>query len=460
MDVLLDVIMLPVGFSVLSVVCWFMAIRTDPQIRLPLGLYSGFYLATTVIGGVLIGCSRGEVLDTLQWGLDLTVICDCSSIRYWGLLFAPLIVPAMCIVVLHRFRLVEDVFVAPLRLFDERLSPLALCCVYAIFAGYCVVQLSMHGLLFNVLLWFSLQGDYLTMILRRQEAFESLGSAFFGIAYITLPTLSFCALYQYRQLRTLSWQLRFFATAASTLLINMELMQKSPSLLFLTFTGIGSIELKTLKLRSLVYMLAGLVCGVTLLQALFIDQWAWWNSIQLLIFRMASSFPFYVNIYPNVLPYSGIESGLHLVGLGEPAIDCFDVFNCMYPSVTWIQGAAPGPAHMRAYSQAGLPYALGTLVLIGFVIKGIGALRVRNAGPISFAIYLQSLAFLYYLTQTSLRESIISCYGIFWAIVGLIPIALTQTSQAKSATINRINGRGTFRRASHRTHSRGATVLD
>jgi hypothetical protein len=98
----------------------------------------------------------------------------------------------------------------------------------------------------------------------------------------------------------------------------------------------------------------------------------------------------------------------------------------MYPQVTWAQGAAPAAAHVRAYSQAGMPFALVNLAIVGIVIKAAGGLRSRIHGPISFALYLQLLIFLYFVTQTSLREAIISCYGIFWAVIALLPLIFLQ----------------------------------
>jgi len=422
-------LILPCSLGIVSLVLWRLANRLDPWVRLPLGIYLGSYLLTTFLGGVLISLSDGQVIDALGCSADMSVVSDFSSWRYWGLLFAPLIVPPACLLCLQRLRRVDPVAATLAPHASERVSPMALGGVYALFVGYCVTTLISAGFIANVFQWLSLQDNYLTMILRRQETLESLGSVFFGIAYITLPTLSFAALYQYRRLRTLGWRLMFLFVSASTVLINMELMQKAPTLLFLVFIGVALIELRTLKLRALAYILGGLIGALTTIQALIFESWGWWDSVQLLIFRMASSFPFYVNIYPDQLPYSGVETGLHLVGLGEPATDCFTVFNVMYPSVTWVQGAAAAPAHMRAYSQAGLLYAFITLVLIGFILKAISELRRRVNGPISFALYVQSLVFLYYTTQTSLRESIISCYGIFWAFIGLLPLVILQCSQ-------------------------------
>jgi hypothetical protein len=428
----IDLILQPCAFSVVAVALWLLANRSDPWVRMPLGIYAGTYLLTTGIGGILIGCTKGEILEWMQWDINLNLLPDVNSLKYWALLFAPLIVPPTCILCLQNDSRFKPGIQKSVQVVNESLTSFALGGTFIAFVGYCIAMLVFHGQAGNILLWFSLQGDYLAMIWQRQAVGDTMGSAFFGIAYITLPTLSFCALYQYRRLRTSQWKMTFLVIAASTVLIDMELMQKSPALVFFVFIGIGLIELKTLQLRSLVYIFGGLIVAITLFQSLVSEQWGWLQSIQLLIFRMAHGFPCYVNVYPDVLPHTGIESGLHLIGLGEPARDCFDVFTCMFPNApAGLNGALAAPAHMRAYSQAGLPYALVTLVIIGFMIKGIGAMHRRIAGPISFAFFLQSLLFLYNTSQTSLRESIISCYGIFWCAVGLLPLLVLQASRSE-----------------------------
>lgn len=411
-------------FAAIAAICFRLATGIDRWVRFPLGLYLAIYGLTTLVGGLWMSATDGGALSDLQWGVDISVLTNFGGLRYWSLLFAPFIVPAVTIVLLKPFHC-ESLLAAPLQSIPQRISPIALLGVSTFFFGYCFMRLAMAGCLFNFLQWLNTGGDYLGMIATRQST-ESLGSVFFGITYIALPTLSFAALYQYRLYRNWSWLGVLLALVSGTIFINMELMQKAPMLLFLMFLGIGLMELRLLAYRNMLWMLVGLVACVTFLQSLVLNDWSTAQSMQLLIFRMAHSFPYYVNLYPDVMPYAGIESGFHLVGMGSPATDCWDVFNFMYPQVTWAQGAAPAAAHVRAYSQAGMPFALVNLAIIGIVIKATGGLRSRITGPISFAFYLQLLILLYFVTQTSLREAVISCYGIFWAVIALLPLVFLQ----------------------------------
>lgn len=171
---------------------------------------------------------------------------------------------------------------------------------------------------------------------------------------------------------------------------------------------------------------------LTGLQTLMLESWEFQNSINLILFRMASSFPYYQSIYPELESYAGIETGLHLVGLGTAASDNHTVFNYMYPEVK-TQGAAAAPAHLRAYCQAGYIYAMGTLMLISIPLKAATLAHRHRQSPFAFAVYMGLLIHLYYVMQTSLREALLSCYGFFWVIVSVCCVMMVAQRTARSA---------------------------
>lgn len=412
-------LVLPLAFGIASLLAWIVVSCLDRALRLPLGIYAGFYLLTTLIGATLIGLTQGEALDSLAWGIELWGITDFNSPRYWGLLFAPLLIPPLTILIFRDSRVLDNAVHKMVRITSSRVSIPSVLFVFLIMSGYCFVLLARAGYLGTISMWLTIRNDYVAMILLREKVIGSLGSVFFGLTYVALPTLSFIALHQAVVYRSWQWQATFGFTAIVTVVLNMELMQKSPVLLYLSFLSIGLLELKVIRLRSMILPASVMFACLTALQALMVERWALAHTFDLLLFRMAASYPFYVNLYPEAIPYSGIELGLHLIGLGEPARDNLDVFRYMYPTVTFVDGAAPSPAHVRAYSQGGLLYAVVTLVLVGLCLRAITTLRKNAHRPLTFAIYLESLVFLYYLTQTSMRESIISCYGIFWAVVAI-----------------------------------------
>lgn len=413
------------AFAVLSLVMWyFVAKWADPIVRLPLTFYCGFYFVTTLIGATLIGLSDSRCLEPLGWGLDFRILRDVNNLRYWWLLFMPMIVPPATVLLVNKSKIVESAVRGTAIRLNAVPGPMAFIAVYGMWAGYCLAKLYVTGQIGTIFKWQSHRGDYVSMILQRTEMAGMLGSVFFGLVYITLPMLSFYALYCAVRLPGYTWKVIFCGSAFTTAVISLSLMQKGPVLLFFVFIGIGLVELKVIKPRSLAIVGAGLVFLLTTLQRFMADTWSYEQTFNLIVFRMAHSFPYYVNVYPDMLPYFGIDLGLHLIGMGEIASDNNVVFDYMYPNVDWVQGAAPGPAHVRAYGQGGLLFAFVTLAFIGLGIKMAGVLRRYIGGPLSFSLYMASLVCMYFLTQTSAREALLSCYGICWAMPGIVPLWL------------------------------------
>lgn len=412
-----------VGFAALSLLMWYFVWKwSDPSAWLPLTFYCGFYFVTTLVGATLIGLSDSKCLEPLGWGLDFKVLRDVNNIRYWCLLFMPMIVPPALVIGFARSRIIENGVKNVASRLNAAPSQLGFLTVYCLWSGYCLGKLYITGQIGTIFKWQSHRGDYVSMILQRTEMASMLGSVFFGLIYITLPMLSFYALYCCAKERGFAWKVIFCFSAMTTALISLSLMQKGPVLLFFVFIGIGLVELNVIRIRSLAIVGLGLVFFLTTLQRFMADNWSYEQTFNLIVFRMAHSYPYYLNIYPDMLPFFGLDLGLHLIGMGEIASDNNIVFEYMYPSCDWVQGAAPGPAHVRAYGQGGLPFALVTLMLIGLGIKMAGVLRRYIAGPLSFSLYMASLVCMYFLTQTSAREALLSCYGICWAMPGILPL--------------------------------------
>jgi hypothetical protein len=411
----------PLGFAGITFLLWFFLWRKlDADVRYPLALYCAIYVVTTLLGASLIALSNGDILSQLNYGVDLRVLTDLGSLTYWSLLFAPLIVPLLWVLLFSKNLVAEEIFARVLPHFRDRLTIASLLVTFTGLASYCILDLYWNGYLGSLLTLVSFRGDYLSIIVLRAEMISTLGSSFFGIAYIALPTLSQCALYQYAHTRSWAWQLAFIFTLLVTAFLCISTIQKSLVLIYLFFLGIGLAELKVIRWWTLGIVLTMIILLLTVMQSFFLEDWDIWRSLDLITFRLASSYPYYVRLYPDVLPYIGIDWGSHLIGLGEPPADSLDVFDYMYPGITWVQGSTPAAAHIRAYAQAGPLFAVVTLALIGFLLTAIGGLRRRIKGPLTYALYMQTLVLLYYLTQTSLREAVLSCYGIFWACVALV----------------------------------------
>src|SRR5262249_46525153 len=153
-------------------------------------------------------------------------------------------------------------------------------------------------------------------------------------------------------------------------------------LIYLLFLGIGLSELKAIRWASVGLTLGLVLIVLTVLQSFFTANWTMADSAKLVVYRMAASYPYYLSLYPEVIPYCGIDCGLHLLGLAEPKTDALDVWSYMYPRDRWVQGMTPAAAHVRAYAEAGVPYSLAMMVAIGAIIHAISQLRGNARGPI------------------------------------------------------------------------------
>lgn len=408
----------PAVLSVISCWLWRTTVRYSPEVKIGLLVYAGFYLLTTLIGGVFIGVTQGEVLLELEYGLDISPLVGVGNVSYWLMLFAPLILPMATFLCVRDAKLLDALLQHVIPRSETRISTTGYLSTFGFFAGYCLACLAWNGKLFAITTWQSSQSDYSGIIDVRYELTEQLGSAFFGIIYIALPTLSFIALHQAVATKLFVWKTLTVLSVLTVAFISLSVMHKSPCILYLAFISLALLDLNVIKMKTLLVAGLGLLTVITFLQSLMLENWQVSQSLTLIIFRMASSFPYFLSLYPDPLPHEGIETGLHLVGIGQPSQDSGLVLTYMYPDLK-VKGNAAAPAHLRAYAQAGYLFAAVNLMVLCLPLKAaVMAHRVRQS-PLAFAVYMGLLIQLYFVMQTSLREAIISCYGIFWVIVAV-----------------------------------------
>src|SRR5262249_26961937 len=124
----------------------------------------------------------------------------------------------------------------------------------------------------------------------------------------------------------------------------------------------------------------------------------------------------YLSIAPDTIGH--INFGLDILGLAEKNDVISKIFHYMYPNLAW--GNQPSSSHIMAYSLGGIPYLLLTLILTGIILSIIASIKNYANNAICFSIYLSGLMMLYYLTQTSFEDSLISSYGIVWSFFAII----------------------------------------
>jgi hypothetical protein len=145
------------------------------------------------------------------------------------------------------------------------------------------------------------------------------------------------------------------------------------------------------------------------------------NTLQSVVFRMGSSFPFYVGIFSDPTKRCGIETN-SLPLLPKPQCDLpTKVFAAMYPHIDYVIGFAPAAAHVSAFGEIGLGYALFVLMVVGISIGVMSRLARAGSGPVFAALGVAACIYAYYLTQVPLLGALSYSHGL---IVFLIPIVI------------------------------------
>ncbi len=403
----------------------------------PFWLFIGAYFATTFLGGVTIGLQGLNYFESMVRGINLSVLYDIGSAKYWCILFGPLIVPAACVLALNlgqrrahasprhaqpRPAPPRRVPTSRARTRVPRISILAFALIVALFGGYALNQLHQAGLLHSINLWQLEQGNYRTLMGHRSDMFTSLGTEYFIIAYSVVPTLCNFALYEAVKSRSLAWQIALVISLGLAAFLTLSTLQKAYLMIILLSLGLGLVTLRVIRLRSLAIFAAGSFVLLTLMQTYLIGQWQLQDTARHLIFRMAHAYPYYINLYPTHMPFEGIYLGLNLIGVGEPSQISPNVMHYIHLSLGADLAHAPAAAHVDAYAQGGVIYSFAMLTVIGVLLGKLGGLRLDRRGPIAFAFYIQVLVFAYYLTQASFVTSVIGSYGIAWSVPALAPI--------------------------------------
>ncbi|MBM3999275.1 MAG: hypothetical protein FJ297_07010 [Planctomycetes bacterium] len=405
--------------------------------RMPLVVALGSYLVTTFLGALLTGLFGVDFLDIEGYGLDLSVALDVGTAKYWLLLFAPWIGIAGVIAATSPSGL-GDAARRPGVPPGHVRGPVSMAhtlLVFGLLAAYCVMRLRASGNLDVASTWRSNRGDFESLMFVRDSVTRAMGTLGCGLIYTALPCLSFVALFEASRLRSRAWAAAFLGCAGTCVFLSLASAQKSLVMLYVGILGVGVAELGWIRVRTLFAVLGGMVVLLTLLQSYFIEDWDYRQSVLLMLLRVSTSFPYYASLYPRTIPYQGIDIGLHILGMAPSPRDNLDVFNSMYPGVRWLQGSVAAPAHMRAYSQGGVAYAMLVSVGIGFAVAMVMRLRARARSAIGFAFYLQSLVTLYYLSQIAPLDTLLTSYGMLYALFGLGPLWLLESTRAPATRL-------------------------
>jgi hypothetical protein len=406
---------------VLSLICIYKASRLPFHFKFPLLVFCIAYLITVAIGATLIAMPHNYLTQKIlkTYGITRELFDKNLGPGYHFLLYIPFIIPITIVLLLHRY--VDKLKMRIPGFFNSQINLLAYCCVLAVISIYLWSVIAIEFKVSNVMTLFQ-HSLYKQSILMRAAVEKSAGAIFYPLLYMSLPTLSHIALFQWQRFRSRIWLIVFLISAINIILLVLCTLQKGPLVVYALSIALGIYVLNPKRIYALI---VGACVGMVIITGyqyfLLSHSWHLLNSLNLVIFRTAASFPFYYLIYPDVIPFSGPDFALDLLGLTEhPAKDNLIIFHYMYPYVSWVQGAAAAPSHMVAYSQGGYTLAILTLLLIGILVLGIGCFARELTQPIPFAFFTQNLISLYWLTQVPVRSALLTGYGMLWTLIALI----------------------------------------
>jgi len=416
-----------IAFLIVSVLTMASANRSGKSLRFALNVYCLSYILTTAIGAAIISVDQGGSWWRLSGGgLDTAILSDYSSPLYYFLLFSPLIVCPIGVSFFDRLRLSREP--SQLNMLVGRLDadPWSFSILLAVLAGYCLLTMYAKGFLRldNIT---GVQGDYTAAILLRARIFGSVGTFFFAQIYVGLPALSHFALFKAFQTRLLVWKFLFVIPAGTTIFLILLTLQKGTLLVYFLSLGLGLLVMERIRFKAAIVLGGVTFLFLNAFQIFILGEWEVLQSLYLILFRMANSFPYYVNLFPRVLPYTGVDLGLDMVGLAPGRSENLQAFNYMFPDIRWTQGAAPAPAHVVAYAQAGIWFSILILLFIAAYLVLLSRLKKNTGNPFGYVLFLQGTVGAYYLTQISIRDFVCSSYGLIWTLFVLGVMAASAT---------------------------------
>jgi hypothetical protein len=133
-------------------------------------------------------------------------------------------------------------------------------------------------------------------------------------------------------------------------------------------------------------------------------------------FRMAASFPYYVEIFSDPDERCGLESNRLPLFPSEQCLGPTKIFPLMYPKVTFVQGFAPAAAHVSAYGELGFVYAIVVLILGGAILGFVWRIGLYRPTPLFMGLGTAACVFAYYLSQVSLVGALTYSHGLIWYV--------------------------------------------
>ena len=464
-----------IALAVISVAMVTVWLRLKP-LRMPLLIYFAAYTLTTVIGAAAlldeVGLRQFQIHQPMFRPEDYPLV---GSMTYWVLLLSPFFLVPIGAVAggraaniklvnrLARFMNSEENYIIPI--------------VYAIAAActaYCLWKLFVTGAYFPAL-YFDRTLNCNARLTRRIELFGELRYLYYAFAYAVVPIGATVAL--------LSWEKdgrgfhagMFVALFTAVMYLNIVLYMKANLVVFCLVLLFGCILAKATFRFLLTVGLFAVVC-LLLMQGLLgcyrnsfpetsrssgavsvalatsrstgaheMSGDAWASAFYLVadtqptrsqmspeavfvdaavifarsvVFRMAASVPYYVQIFSNPDERCGIESSSLPFFTRETCHPPTKVGTRVNPGP--IQEFVSAPAHITAYAELGLAYAVIVLLLGGSMMGFFWGIAQKANSPLFWSVGAAVCAFAYYLTQAGFTGALVHSYGFVWYLFPVV----------------------------------------
>lgn len=395
------------------------------------------YLATTGFGAALFTTEIGKEQLGAFIGGDVPFgwMSTIGTPVYWTLLLSLVIlVPPFAIAA----NLAASRFFPRPPAFDVPLWVPVL--LFSALAGFCIYQLADAGGLTAREAW-DHSICYTGKIERRAALLKLLGNTYYNFAYSSLPILGCFVLAKAILQRSRAALVVFFLLSAVIFWIEICTVMKAPAILYVGFIALTMILCGVGIIRTLGVMIpiaAGMFLGLSAMQ--YCDRsennepfkkMGSGHFLTNAAFRMAGSFPYYVQTFSD----SSERCGFELPRSISPTVTrCYPptkIFRAMYPSINYVVGFAPAPAQVAAYAEVGMLYALFVPAMIGIIIGAL-AFFARGASPLSVTAGVALCIYAYYVTQASMTGALLHSYGLFWLLLPLFVMIAVSLSRRRA----------------------------
>lgn len=425
----------------------------------PLAVYLGAYVATTAIGAIIIMLPGGlrDLSIFLAEAVPLNVQYSVGSPAYVTLLFLPLVLVPLFAnigVALTQYARARHLSV------DLPISRAVMWGLLILSIAACLYALWSVGGLFPKYLS---GATYQAQMLERARLMSDLGFLFYAGVYAAIPALTALFFATYIKERSAVDLLGFVVGYVACNYLIITLYLKAPIAILFVMLAIvailarahvlylaGLLGLALATFLSLQILIGGastaapappvataippVVADIPITPNIRTQEdvpvpppfttnryvYAAFIAARGVVFRLGASFPYYVGVFSDPTERCGLESN-NLPLLPESAcVLPTKIFALMYPNIKWTTGFAPASAHVSAYGELGLGYAVLVMCLTGLSLGVLGAITSLSETPVFVVLNAAVCVYAYFLTQVPLLGALTYAHGLLFFFIPIM----------------------------------------